>query len=871
MRLGKYLLCLFLSLLVCIPANATVSIVQHTFNSVTVLTASFSKAYASNTTAGNMLIAFIVENNGTFRSITGVSDTSGNTWKVLGTNSTSFASTEVAYVPSCIGGADTVSFTLSGTALGSLFILEISGADSSYPIESYLRNMTATATPITSPKIYAPSGDLVLNFASTQFQTSTLTPADANFSVLDTVSSSGTATLYSLTSTGAEYQTQVAASLTPQSFHDIAVSIRPAPTSSPHFVQGKSFYQGSTVTSQALPSMTINSGDMLFVTVQASFVPTVTGCSATWHFINQNSTPSQPVYAWYANNLASGACAPTVTVGSASTMYLTEQEYTNLPTSYSLDTWVNTGFGSSPLTISGDTSNANELLIAVASNFNNGTSTNAYASMSSGFVPRNWATNQAPTFTEVFDYNVASASTTTNTITIGSSSGNYSALMVAFRSTVPTIGRIQQTNKSVTSTISTTLAFNENITAGNLLVVTIMASAATDLSNTAIPTLSDNVGDVWKVVPYTFATADAGMGQFTFYCPNAVGGATTLTIGSLGSVSQNIDIVATEVKGMSNSYPYLTLRRVGPGGPTDASPLTIPSVTLPTGTYYLYNPLGDNTAHTYTSSGGALTYALSLNSPDFLRAVFDKVVTSGTYSNTITSSSTFAYASSIIIVFSATAVNQNIPHTVQATQGGSLGTGDTPIREFPLPVTSGNYLVVFSTWHSGSGSISDTMGNTWTQYSASPSTYGFWVTQASSTAMDTITVTTTDTATSLLFEINASGIQGHNATATTTGTTISTGNVTTVHSNVLLESFVTANPFTTFTGSAGWFTSQTSASHFPNGLAQEQVVSTTGTYSNSFTGAVSEPLSAGIVAFYGPSLTPSTTQPVINFLSMLNK
>lgn len=130
------------------------------------------------------------------------------------------------------------------------------------------------------------------------------------------------------------------------------------------------------------------------------------------------------------------------------------------------------------------------------------------------------------------------------------------------------IAKVQSKSKSVGFVgNNTTLAFDSNVTAGNLLVVT---HAHWGASGIAISTPTDTLGHTYLPVA---AEQSAGGGLVrlrSFYVANCSGGANTVTFDAAGTDTVELAVVISEFSGVATSSP-LDTTNVGTGTGTAVS------------------------------------------------------------------------------------------------------------------------------------------------------------------------------------------------------------------------------------------------------------------------------------------------------------
>ena len=127
-------------------AQAAIAMVQSNGN-YTSSASSFSLAFTSNTTRGNLIVVCLDFSYGS--NFSAVSDTQANTFTQAGVEvaASNVVRSRCYYAPKIAGGADTVTFTItSGPAFMELYIDEVSGAAYSSPLDQFCNVNTTQAT-----------------------------------------------------------------------------------------------------------------------------------------------------------------------------------------------------------------------------------------------------------------------------------------------------------------------------------------------------------------------------------------------------------------------------------------------------------------------------------------------------------------------------------------------------------------------------------------------------------------------------------------------------------------------------------------------------------------------------------------------------
>ena len=171
-------------------------------------TSGTSAAYGSNNASGNILVAVISlsDYTGSAKSVTGITDTRGNTWtRIDGVQSSDgLGDVEIWYVPSCAAGANTVAAATSGSAvLQGIAIYEINGANAT-PDQHANAVSTSSSGPFATITPSANGAFIVAGVASSVNQSSGPDPAAGTGFTLD----------YGNNRRGAEHQIQSTAGST---------------------------------------------------------------------------------------------------------------------------------------------------------------------------------------------------------------------------------------------------------------------------------------------------------------------------------------------------------------------------------------------------------------------------------------------------------------------------------------------------------------------------------------------------------------------------------------------------------------------------------------------------------------------------------
>jgi hypothetical protein len=551
--------------------------------------------------------------------------------------------------------------------------------------------------------------------------------------------------------------------------------------------------------------------------------------------------------------------ADTITVtdtgGGSNRVGLAATEYIGAA-AYPLDQWTyNTMqyFSSSITTNSATSVTSNDIAVAVGFAGNN-SGTNASYSASGFTLEASSVSSDTRASIGLLDKTVATAGSA-NAVVNGTEIDGVG--FVLLRTVLPTMGNIQTYSCKTTSGASLACSLPQTATTTDAGIAYTFGSAADDVDYNYMLQISGLCSVPWKIAPFAYYGAPPG-GQIVWYC-TALSAGTTVTAAEYtpGHGNQQIDVEITEVRGIANSTPLVMMPTWSSsnGITTVADSITITGA----GNFYLYNVFGDQYgSSTYSNSGTALI-AHGIAVGNYVKQLNDSVVTAGTYTQTVTSTSAQEYSINIMVAFAA-----NIQTGSQIVQisngGGTAGSGET-VRPMTIPVQTGNTLINISGWQSGASSFAgptDSLGNTWTLICGGTANYyGVWKATVAAGGSDIITTNPSSVTTSTkLFEI--SGVTGVDASTCSqlTGTSISPNQITTTNATDLLISFAQNSgacnpPNISLANSGNWTSVGGSGSHCAQGGEAVQFVTSAGTYGNAATSASSSTMNAGIFGLEG--------------------
>jgi RHS repeat-associated protein len=145
---------------------STPTFVQSTYGGQNANATSFSKAFTSNVTAGDLL--FVTFANGSTNSISSISDTLGNTYTALPLNTASGYRLQAFYTLSRASGADTVTGTYSGS--GATYIQETLAEYSNVgALDAHAENGNGTNSQPSTTTTTTAGSDLVIGYVTDSY------------------------------------------------------------------------------------------------------------------------------------------------------------------------------------------------------------------------------------------------------------------------------------------------------------------------------------------------------------------------------------------------------------------------------------------------------------------------------------------------------------------------------------------------------------------------------------------------------------------------------------------------------------------------------------------------------------------------------
>lgn len=574
------------------------------------------------------------------------------------------------------------------------------------------------------------------------------------------------------------------------------------------------------------------------------------------HVINapfQNSSTSKygSLHVFVASNCKAGANTFNFTFSSAFQYYVVVFEYTGLA-SYSLD-GVTYRFANPTSLSSGNyVESTGELIWAFGEN--SGTNTTSFTTPS-GFTSRK-AYSSNGLGTAEYDESAPSSGTTSTTATIGTATGGLFSGALVFRLTNPTLGRTQFASFSTTGAVT----FPQPNVSGDLDIV--MCRYGT---GSTVP--SDTCSNTWTVLPMECMADSSNFCTF-FYAKNVSSCTPTVTCGGTPNGA-----AAWEYSGVNTVEPLSGASSFFSNGASISSWAT-GSVSLPANGVLFSTAANMNiaTGNTYTPSSG-FQPGVYLNSTDTLQQ-WDEVVSSGSYSNSITAVAAQNYPQGTILGLSSSTVSYPVLRQHNRASQSTLDASTTV--GFYSNVKAGSLIHVEVANQAGQspGTTSDSASNVYHLIAGGGAAqYGVWWATAASAGSLTVTNTNANCVGISEFDKITTLAQDQTNSATnSSATSLSTGSITTAHANELVVSagniINTTSRLYFSSMSAGWNQLvYDCGGHYPSFWLGWQSQAAAGSYSNTFTWTSSaSPVTASIASFT-TSASAGTAQPSVSIIS----
>jgi hypothetical protein len=562
------------------------------------------------------------------------------------------------------------------------------------------------------------------------------------------------------------------------------------------------------------------------------------GCAVGGFALNNESSQI-----FFVPSSTSGADTVTVTdSGSTNDFDLIITEYSGNTGTFTFDSCSPgaNGVGSPAGTGSLYTGNSSgDLLIASVYNENSGSLT---YTCGTGYTNQQTTSNPDGASSALCDNQTgASANTSYSTSTTVSGGGSGNATVLAsFRSILPTIGRLQYTQLT---TSSASQAFPLPNAAGDLLIALLKYPS---IGSTPAPP-TDTLSNSWIILPISLeCDGCSAENYYLAYARNCAAGGNTVT--EAGSGGDGIEL--WEYGGVATVTPLAGSSMFFQGS-ASVSSINPGTVVLPS-SGVLFSVARDsiNAGNTLTGASGYIPVTYS--SAQSLQQ-WDQVATAGSYDNAITLGTASTTTATFLVAFSAT----NLSTPVVRSENALGVTGDASVSTtLANPAVAGDLVIVITGSASGgsTGTLSDNFGSSYTLIQGGGTNlYGLWYTVLGSSG--TLTVTNTSVNSIGVFEIErvSSPTLDQSNGASTTGTSLGTGSITTTANNEILFSVGQMASITNrwlSSSNTGWSNMQfATAGHNGSVAAALQFGVSIGTYSNTFNWVTSAPIGAAIASF----------------------
>jgi hypothetical protein len=423
---------------------------------------------------------------------------------------------------------------------------------------------------------------------------------------------------------------------------------------------------------------------------------------------------------------------------------------------------------------------------------------------------------------------------------------NTTYMLFAFRSVLPNPGRIQVEPLSATAS----LAYREPNIAGELL----MALCENDrLSTGPTPAPTDSNLNHWKFV--RSLDSDSTNTYDMWMAPGVVAGANTVTCPDTPAGIALIGLLGLNaVNPLGSSSGFFTQNPTSSfsTGPVQANS---PSVILAVSA--MMEPAS---ATTLTDSSGFAPFLSTTGGGSVADSIqmSDRIVTSGSYSDTITASENEYFPQAFAVVLESAQVT--VP-ALKAYGRGSAGIGPDGSLTAYVPgadVKIGDLIIVPIANNGGysPGVQSDSQGNVYRLIKGGPGyTFGLFETIATANGALNATNTIANCIGVVDFGVPALPVLDQsNSAVNASATSLSTGSITTAQSNEFLVSMA-SNISDTYrlyyaSDSAGWSTLPFACGgHYGATWLAWQPQVAQATYSNLFTVADAMPMAAAITSF----------------------
>ena len=636
----------------------------------------------------------------------------------------------------------------------------------------------------------------------------------------------------------------------------------------PAFIQAHATNSANTSATSLTDSLgsSVGAGNLLIATAvsngTAEIPSSISGCGS-WNLAIQTTGSTSGVAAvYYAMNVSGGSCTVTANYTTATGINLIVSEYSGLASTYALEIWQTNGPANCCTALPITTQGANDLLFGVenfgsgsgactsfpnVSPFNNQPTASICGSPTSGIT------------TGTFDAVEAAGTYTFNPNGNNTFGINTTYIVIAFRATVPTLGREQYT--PWVNAAST--AFGLPNRSGDLL----LALCENDVGTHAPAAPTDTAGNSWIIAPVNLPS-DSSNTYDLWFVPSAIAGANTVTCG--GSPS---GLALWEYTGTNPTNPL--------GSSSDFFSQN-PSTTFASGDVQVNSNsilfsvaalMGTTSQATFSGSSGFAPGVSALTNAAVQDSIqqWDEIGASGSYSNSVTASQNEFFPQVFVLVFESAQVTT--PALKQHWRGSAgIGPDGSLTAYLPSNVAAGDLLIQVVANNSGysPGTPSDSQSNAYTLIEGGGSTqYAlYWAIASASGALNSTNTSANCIGLADFSMPSTPTLDQSNSAVNAAATSLGTGSITTSVPGELLVStgydisdsyrlyFTSFSPSWSLVGFA-------CGGHYAAAWLAWQPQVAQGAYSNTLTVAQSMPLAAVIASFkFG-----NFSQPVVQIVA----
>jgi hypothetical protein len=350
-----------------------------------------------------------------------------------------------------------------------------------------------------------------------------------------------------------------------------------------------------------------------------------------------------------------------------------------------------------------------------------------------------------------------------------------------------------------------------------------------------------------------------------FAATNVAAIATTITV---QTVAQYVPVTVDEYSGVASIRAVDGINFNSTAYGSGLSSIASGTITI-TGTETVYSVgFADTAGETLTASAG-FTQRQSVTNTGVTITTFDKSVTGGTSSNTISANSTPGSLHVVVLALSPTSVSSIVLQNAWMVNGGTVTTSAN--ATFPYSNGSGNLLILRAyLYERGTAAINDTQLNNWVVPITPPGTSTNLVMAyvlSSHAGANSVTLNTNSGGNNAILSMVITEYNIQNATFSSSsvgnslpGGTVNTGNVTVPAGGLLVSMGASDSGSGSFTALAKMGSSpntwrlQPSDGFGAMNAEADQIVVGAGAYSNTFTASSSgNDLYSGILGFSVPA------------------